>query len=285
MAPPLSVVLIAQQASDNQLARAASSLEGQVSGAQLLVTGASASAPLGPEWERLELAETAPHELRNAALAHATAPFVTVVEGHEWFGPNSLQRHVESLRDQPELVASYGRVAVHELGRVRVRPEQGRGGAVFRRLLREKHLVAASAALIWRREALAAAPYPELTSPPALRLALALELARAGEFAFHATVVAERDPEQIELVVLEEFVRVLCGVIYDPALQDEKIEERARVRLARYLVAIGKLHYREADYPRAGRFFDEAVKAAPGYFKGRRYQFLNFVKTTLNRES
>ena len=284
MTPPLTVVLIGQQASDAQLARAASSLEGQVSGAQLLVTGAAPSAALGPEWERLELSESVPHELRNAALRRAAAPFAVVVEGHEWFAPNSLQRHVETLRDQPELVASYGRVAVHGQGRVRVRPEQGRGGAVFRRLLREKHLVAASAALVWRREVLTDAPYPELTRPPALRLGLALELARVGEFAFHATVVAERDPEQIELETLEEFVRVLCGVIYDPSLEDNKIEERARVRLARYLVAIGKLHYREADYPRAGRFFDEAVKAAPGYFKGRRYQFLNFVKTTLNRE-
>ena len=27
-----------------------------------------------------------------------------------------------------------------------------------------------------------------------------------------------------------------------------------------------------------------AVKAAPGYFKGRRYQFLNFVKTTISRQ-
>ena len=34
---------------------------------------------------------------------------------------------------------------------------------------------------------------------------------------------------------------------------------------------------------KAGRFFDEAVKAAPAYFKGRRYQFLNFVKNTFGR--
>ena len=30
-------------------------------------------------------------------------------------------------------------------------------------------------------------------------------------------------------------------------------------------------------------FFDEALKAAPSYFKGRRYQFMNFVKNTITR--
>lgn len=291
MSPPLTVVFVAREGRGDQIARAFESAQGQIEGAQLLVAGQAGAlraglAQISEDYEALELPNANPAEVRNAAVASAKAPFVCVLEDHEWLASGGLQRHLETLRDQPELVASYGKVAVHNEGRVRVRPEHGKGGGIARRILSEKHLIAASGALVWRKEALGQTPYPaDLTQAPALRLSLGLALAQAGPFGFHTTVVAERDPESIELTCLEEFVRVLCKVIYDPSLDDEKVETRARVRLARYLVAIGKLHYRADDYPRAGRFFDEAVKAAPSYFKGRRYQFLNFIKTTLDRES
>ncbi|MBL4850393.1 MAG: hypothetical protein JKY65_33160 [Planctomycetes bacterium] len=290
MPPPLTVVFVTEHG-DDPIGRAFQSAQDQLEGAQLLVAGRASAARetlarISEDYEALELPDASPAEVRNAAVAAAAAPFVCVVEPHEWLGPNSLQRHFETLRDQPELVASYGRAAVHSEGRVRIRPEHGKGGLVQRRILTEKHLLAASSALVWKKAALGPTPYAaDLTRAPALRLSLGLSLAAVGPFGFHTTVVAERDPESIELTCLEEFVRVLCKVIYDPTLEDEKVEQRARVRLARYLVAIGKLHYRAEDYPRAGRFFDEAVKAAPGYFKGRRYQFLNFIKTTLDRDS
>ncbi len=291
MSPPLTVVFVAREGRAELVTRAFRSARGQVEGAQLLVAGQAGAlrselAAISEDYEALELPDASPAEVRNAAVASAKAPLVCVVEDHEWFASGGLQRHLETLRDQTELVASYGKVAVHSDGRVRVRPEHGKGGDVARRILTEKHLIAASGALVWRREALGSTPYTaDLTRAPALRLALGLDLAKAGPFGFHTTVVAERDPESIELTCLEEFVRVLCKVIYDPSLDDERVEDRARKRLARYLVAMGKLHYRADDYARAGCFFDEAVKAAPGYFKGRRYQFMNFIKTTLDRDS
>lgn len=291
MSPPLTVVFVAREGRGEQVGRAFRSAQGQVEGAQLLVAGQAGAlrselAGVSEDYEALELPDATPAEVRNAAVASAKAPFVCVVEDHEWLAGGGLQRNLETLRDQPDLVASYGKVAVHSDGRVRVRPEHGKGGDVGRRILSEKHLIAASGALVWRREALGATPYPaDLTRAPALRLSLGLDLAKAGPFGFHTSVVAERDPESIELTTLEEFVRVICKVVYDPSLEDERVEDRARKRLARYLVAMGKLHYRSEDYARAGRFFDEAVKAAPGYFKGRRYQFMNFIKTTMDRDS
>jgi hypothetical protein len=112
---------------------------------------------------------------------------------------------------------------------------------------------------------------------------VALRLARLGDFVFHPAVVAERQAEVVTLGGLEELVKVLIGVLYSGSPLDEKVEARARFRLARHLVAMGKIHYRNEDHKLAGNFFDEALKAAPAYFKGRRYQFMNFVKNTIPR--
>jgi tetratricopeptide (TPR) repeat protein len=288
--PRLSLILVALSASDDAVAAALESIHGQLEGAQVILVGrtealAERLAGFKGGYEALELPEASPAEARNAALERARSPLVAVVDGHERVSAGALQRHVEALEAEPQLVGSYGRTAVHEKERVRERPDHGKGGTLFRRLLKVKHLIASSAALVWRRDALGAAPFEDYRAPESLRLSFALELAREDrEFVFQPAVVAERSAEALDVDGLEELVRVLVGVVYAPEPLEERVEQRARRRLARRLVAIGKHHYRLEDYGRAGRFFDQAVKAAPAYFRGRRYQFLNFVKNTLSKE-
>jgi glycosyltransferase involved in cell wall biosynthesis len=286
--PPVSIVLIAGE-DPSGFSAALESARGQVDGAELLAAGAVTSgpvadaiAPLGGE-VRAVAAEGAA-AARNAGVTAARGEFVVVLDGHERLASGALARHLEGLRGEPQRVASYGRVAIHR-GRVRIRPEQGKGGHVLGRLLKDRHLIPAAGALVWRRAALGEAPFdPAYSSSAALRLDLALKLSRLdGGFVFHPVVVAEREPEEQGLTELEELVKVFLGILYGPEALSESREQRARFRLARQLVAMGKHHYRAGDHKRAGRFFDEAVKAAPGYFRGRRYQFLNFVRNTLSR--
>jgi len=278
---------------------------------EILVAGASEEAgdPMAEalsgfagDFRSIQGSLTEPGPLLNGALAAARGAYVLMIEAHERISAGALDRHLEALEGEPELVASYGRTAVQRGGQVRVRPEHGKGGPVFNRLLKEKHLVSSTASLVWRRDALVngAEPFPgverrsasrgvpacaDYCSPAARRLDLCFKLASRGEFTFHPAVVAERSDETLEIPALKELVKVLLGVLYGHASLEEKPEQRARFRLARHLVAIGKLYYRAEDYRHAKTFFDEALKAAPGYFKGRRYQFLNFVKNTLARES
>ena len=240
-------------------------------------------APHTADYQPLVLANIAPSELRNRAVAEAPGPLVVVVESHERLGEEALTRHVSALANDTSLVGSYGRTAIHEHEKVRVRPENGKGGEVYRRLLKERYLISSSACLVWRKAALTEPAYGDYTTPAALRMDLTLRLSRLGDFVFHPSVVAERLGEPTEMPDLEEMVRVFVGIVFGPESLDERVEQRARFRLARHLVAIGKHHYRSEDYRRAGKFFDEAVKAAPSYFRGRRYQFLNFVKNTLSR--
>lgn len=286
----LSVVILAKEAKATRAA--VDSVLDQVDGLQMLVAGdleadaALRDALVPHEGDATLLAVSGEETLgawRNTALARCEREFVLFVDPGERVARDSLARHLESLRGDPSLVASYGRTAVHEFGRVRVRPDQGRSGRVTRRLLKEKHLLASSASLAWRRAALDDAPFQAFNSPVALRLEIGLQLSRAGDWVFHPAVVAEREGEEVDLAGLEEVVKVLIGVLYSGTPLDEKVEQRARFRLARHLVAMGKIHYRNEDHKRASSFFDEALKAAPGYFKGRRYQFMNFVKNTITR--
>lgn len=224
-------------------------------------------------------AGVSPATVRNDALATATGDHVMFVEAHERLAPDAVARHLAALDAAPEAAGSYGRTAIEEGGRVRLRPDHGRSGRVLARLIHDKHLIASSACALWRKAALGATPYDEsFVSIPALRLAMALRVAQGGgELVFNPVVTAEREAERQDLAGLEEVVRVFLGVLYGPGHLEQKAEDRARMRLARQLVALGKHHYRQGDHKRAGKFFDEAVKAAPAYFKGRRYQFMNFV--------
>jgi hypothetical protein len=78
-------------------------------------------------------------------------------------------------------------------------------------------------------------------------------------------------------------VKTFVALLYGANKLDERLEARVRFRLARNLVALGKHHYRKGDHARAGKLFGEAVKAVPSYFKGRRYQFMNFLRGVIAR--
>jgi len=289
MSAPITIVVLAVDAQSEDVKAALESALGQVAGAQILVSGRDPAqlpslAGFAGDFTAIPLDEPTQASARNAAIAQASAPYLVVVDGHERLAKDALRRHLEALDVETDLAGSYGRTAIHDGEKVRVRPEHGKGGPVFTRLLKEKHLIPSSACLVWRKDALGDAPFDEAYGcPAALRLDMALKLARVGELAFHPSVLAERRRETLELHGLEEMVKVLLSVLYSDEPLGEKLEQRARFRLARHLVAIGKQHYRNEDYRRAGKFFDEAVKAAPGYFKGRRYQFMNFVKNTMSR--
>ena len=282
--PDVSIIIAVSSGSAEALARSLASALEQPGAPEVVLAGAP---PAGVTWDPARVRVVEPPagagsgEALDAAVAAAGAPLVVVLEPGERLAADALSRHQGAL-ESPSVVASYGRTAVDEGGRVRQRPDQGRGGAgVLGRLLQDRHLVASSACLAWRREAAGAAPFAGIDSPAGRRLALALRLARQGELVFHPATLAERTAAPGDVAEQEEVVRVVLGVLYGPQPLDEKTEHRARVRLARELVALGKHHHRQGDLRRAGKFFDEAVKAAPGYFRGRRYQFLNFVKNLL----
>lgn len=290
MALPITVVVDACAAEPRQVVTALESVIEQEGGvARAIVVGpiggalADALVPFEGDATLLDVGATPRGEARNRALRGVQTEYAAIVDGHEWLAAGALVRQVAGLDGEPAAVASYGRTAVHTGSQVRVRPEEGRAGDVLGRAVSDKHLLSAAAALVWRRAALPAAPQGPYTTSWALRLDLTLALARRGAFAFHPAVLAERTDEVDDVVVQEELVKVLVGVLYAPEPLDPSLEARLRVRLARHLVAIGKHHYRAEDYTRAGKLFDEAVRAAPGYFKGRRYQFLNFVQKTLAR--
>lgn len=283
----VSILIMAHESDPERVRRALASVREQAGPHEVVLVG---ELPPGEDAAGLVVttpaAGTSQAAARNEAIARATGDYLVLVEAHERLVPDALGRHVAALDAAPEVGASYGRTAIEEDGQVRLRPDMGKSGRVLARLIHDKHLIASSACAMWRRSALGATPYDETyRSVPALRLGMALRVAQEDvEFVFHPTITAEREAERQDLAGLEELVRVFLGVLYGTAALEEKAEHRARMRLARQLVAIGKHHFRQGDHRRAGKFFDEAVKAAPSYFKGRRYQFMNFVaKNVLSR--
>jgi hypothetical protein len=235
-----------------------------------------------------EVARAAPAALRNAAWAKATQPFVLFVEPFERLaGKDVLARHAAALQGDKAAVASYGQTSIKKPSGPVVRPVKGKGGKIEKRLVQTKELIASAASVAWRKKALPAKPFDEsYRSPSSILLSLCLSIAATEKsFAFIEEVVASADPPKEDLGSLEEKAKIFVALLFGYRPLGEKLEQRVRFRLARHLVAIGKHHYRSGDHVKAGKFFDEAVKSAPSYFKGRRYQFLNFVKKVFARTS
>jgi glycosyltransferase involved in cell wall biosynthesis len=284
----LSIVINTLGAEPSAVARALESTGAAVGAQEVLLLGgdlddAALQRAIGPHQANLRhvpASGLSRGEARNAAVAAAQGRYLVIVDPGERLAPDALERHVTALDGaDAETVASYGRTAIHRGVHVRLRPDHGRGGQILKRLVKDKYVLASSACVVWRREALLSTPFPHFESDAAARLGVAVELSRrGGAFAFHPAVVAERDLERLDPEALHELVKIFLGLLYAPEPLPEKLEQRVRFRLARHLVAIGKHHYRGEDFKRAGSFFDQAVKAVPNYFKGRRYQFLNFVK-------
>jgi hypothetical protein len=112
-------------------------------------------------------------------------------------------------------------------------------------------------------------------------LDLLVRASKDHPFLFLPDTVAHTERRLDDVPALEEQVKVFVSLLYGAHKLDERVETRVRFRLARHLVALGKHHYRKGDHARAGRLFGEAVKAVPSYFKGRRYQFMNFMKRVI----
>ncbi len=243
-------------------------------------------------------ADSSPAAVRNAGIQVARGQYFCVVEPPDvLLGKDVLARHVAALEADATAVASYGRSEVADNGATRVRPERGRGGWILRRLVQHKGLIASSASVVWRRSMLRAAPFDESYRTPAgLLLALLVNASKDHPFLFLPDAVARTNkranvdpggasepPKTEALAVTEEQVKVFVALLYGATRLEERLEARVRFRLARHLVALGKHHYRKGDHARAGRLFGEAVKAVPSYFKGRRYQFMNFFKGVISR--
>jgi hypothetical protein len=230
--------------------------------------------------------DSSPATVRNAGVQLAQGAYLCVLEPSEKLvGDEVLARQVAALEADPTAVAVYGRTAVDEApGLVLVRPERGRGGWILRRLVQHKGLIASSASVVWRRSLLPARPWDEsYRTPPGLLLALLVSESKDHPFLFSPDTVARAEKRKEDVAVLEEQVKVFVSLLYGPKQLEERLDARVRFRLARHLVALGKHHYRQGDHARAGRLFGEAVKAVPSYFKGRRYQFMNFMKRVIAR--
>jgi hypothetical protein len=246
--------------------------------------GESLDVPAGATLVRARVGS--PAALRNEALRAATSPYVCLIEpGERLEGADSLASSGALLEQDSSPAACYGRTLVEEKGAPRAIPERGRGGRILRPLVQYKSFIVSSASVVWRRDVVLREGFSDsYRTPQGLHLALLAEVGRERNFVFRpATTAAVAAPLRDELATLEEKVKIFVALLYGAIRLDERIEVRVRFRLARHLVALGKHHYRQGDHVRAGKLFGEAVKAAPSYFKGRRYQFMNFLKGVMAR--
>ncbi len=235
---------------------------------------------------------------RNAGVAAATGSrYVAFLEpGDEW-GEGHIEKHVAALEGDSGLGASYARYTLlRPDGSKRTRPSVGRAGQIFEGLVERRQLFYTPSALVTRRDVLVRT-LPRAKSGAKRRRAgafdetldgvegldLLLRLSRDWAVAFVDAAPPVLTPQRREDEgVIERRIRIFIGLLYAsrPKL-GSNAEKLIRGRLAHELVQLGKLHYSRGDYDRAGRLFNEAAKAAPRYVKGRRYQFLNFVRDKL----
>lgn len=223
-------------------------------------------------------------ELWNEGLLRSTASVLLILEPGQILAEASLSTLLQGLSEDESFAGAFGRTAVVTGDAdVREHPDSGKTGRIFNRLIEKKHFVACTGCVLFRRECFEG---------------YFNEIYGSGEIAFfeHLLHVAHFHPFRFvnQLVVtapnvahtqetLEEMVKALVAVLYGVEDLSERCEQKVRKRLARALLALGKSFYRREQYEHAGRYINQAVKMAPTYFKGRRYQFLNFVKDLLSR--
>ena len=223
-------------------------------------------------------------ELWNAAVESADADMLLLLEAGHVLGEGSLTDLRDSLTADPNLAGSYGRAAVIDgEANTRLHPEKGKTGSIFNRLVEKKHFLAGTSCVLLRRSAFLGLFNEVYTTPRAVFLEFMLQVSFVRPFVFLDRTVTTCPVMVEDEQVLEELVKVFVTVLYGAMVLPERSEEKVRKRLSRQLVNLGKLHYRKENYDKAGRFISQAVKIAPTYFKGRRYQFLNFVQELLAR--
>lgn len=234
---------------------------------------------------------------RNAGVAASDARYIAfLVPADEW-ERGHLALHVSTLENDSSIGASYGRYTVRrDDGTLKTRPSTGAQGDIFEPLIQQRQLFYTPSVVMARREALSRTPPASSgSSHRILRgpvdetldgvgvLDLLLRLSRDWKIAFVEEAAPVLTPaNRPHDGIIERRIRIFIGLLYGPQKLEEDVEHLVRGRLAHELTALGKLYYGREDYDRAGRFFREAAKASPGYFKGRRYQFVNYVREMLS---
>lgn len=223
-------------------------------------------------------------KLWNQALLKAQGEYVSFIDAGHILSESCYADLVNALANDPNLAGSYGRTAIiNNEARVRRHPERGKTGLIFNRLVEKKHFFASFPAVLFRKEALEGGFNEIYKSPKAVFLEHALTIANIRPFTFCDRTIATIPNSSDEYSTQEELAKVFVTALYGLEFLSERSEQKLRKRLARQLVTLGKIHYRKSEFDRAGRFISEAVRINPTYFKGRRYQFLNFVKDLVKR--
>lgn len=231
------------------------------------------------EAERLNRPGEGRAKVWNEALAEAKGKYVSLIDAGQIVGNDCYPELVAQLSRDPDLAGSYGRTAVVDnQANVRHHPDQGRTGSILNRLVEKKHYIASFSCVLFRKRALARGFNEIYRTPKAVFIEHLLAIAANRPFAFCDQTVVTAPAMGDDRLVLEELVKVFLMALYGIELLADRSEQKLRKRLARQLMALGKSFYREGDYDKAGRFISQAVEYAPTYFKGRRYQFLNFLK-------
>jgi len=220
----------------------------------------------------------------NEALAASKGDYISMLDAGHILAEGAYATLAGILDSDTDLAGAYGRTAVIDgEANVRYQPERGKTGRIFNRVASNKHFFSASSCVLWRRRVLEP-PFNEVyKTPKAIFLEHALRITIDQPLAFADQTIVTAPAMKDDYLVIEELVKVFLVALYGMDFDSERSETKLRKRLARQLVAIGKIHYRREEYVQASRYISEAVRIAPTYFKGRRYQFLNFVKDLVSR--
>lgn len=233
---------------------------------------------------RLSLPGEGRAEVWNQAIAIVEGEYLTFIDAGHILADGALKALAEPLDQDQHLGGSFGRAAIIDNeANVRSHPENGRTGRIFNRLIDKKHYFASYPCVMFRKRVMEVGFNEIYRTPKAVFLEFALTLTSFHPFFFVDENIVTAPNEKEDCLILEELVKVFVTVLYSFEELSERSEQKVRKRLARQLVALGKYHYRRENYDKAGRFISQAVQIAPTYFKGRRYQFLNFVKDLMSR--
>ncbi len=217
----------------------------------------------------------------NQALERANGTFVGLVPAGDILFAGSVAKRLECFGEgAPHVV--FCAAKAHERGNVvRRRPKRSFSGQILHRLLETGTELPISTLLV-RRSVLDR--YRPLNTDFKILsdYDLILRMARDEAFACIDEVLVEHRPLLTDLYQYdEERLRVYISLFYGWPELDPQISRLVRFRFARQLIRVGKHSYKKGDFEKAGRIFREVVKVAPYLFRGRRYQFLNFVKSLL----
>ncbi len=217
----------------------------------------------------------------NRALDAARGEFVGLVPAGDILLTGSLRRRLRYFERGAESIVFCAAKAFERGNVVRRRPKRGFDGQILHRLLETGTELPISTVLV-RKSVLDR--YRPLNADFKILpdYDLILRMARREAFGCIDEVLVEHRPLLTDLYQYdEERLRIYISLHYSWPQLDARAQRLVRFRFARQLIRVGKHSYKKGDFEKAGRIFREVVKVAPYLFRGRRYQFLNFVKSLL----